>query len=117
MVAPLSAQAPSGATRLFHRPTLMTWNRVPQPIIRMLWSPVVHYRVHSNPTYAFILSQMNPIHAILLSYLQIRFNIILLSYKSSKWGPFFGGFPQNPRMHVSCPHVPRHAPPIFLCLI
>jgi hypothetical protein len=35
---------------------------VDHEILRLLWKPTVHYRVHNSPLPTSVLSQMNPIH-------------------------------------------------------
>ena len=90
-----------------------TWNTVlekltvPQLVKKCpdnLCNLKVHYDVHKCQPVVPILSQMNPVHALLHYFFETRFNIILLSIPgSSKWS-------FSPRFHFSsvCTICPSH---------
>jgi hypothetical protein len=50
-----------------------------QEILRVLWNPKVHHRIHKSPTPVDILSQMNLIHTLKLYFPKTHFNIIIPS--------------------------------------
>lgn len=84
-----------------------------------MWNPRVHYLSYNRPPLVPIVSQMNPVHALISCVFNCNFNIILQSsLKSSKRYPFFrvsykkracsSLHPPARPIHVTCPAQSDH---------
>ena len=82
-----------------------------QEILPILWKANVRYHVHKIPPFLSILRQTKPVHAILTTFLKMRFNII---YSYVFWAVSFPQVsPPKPCKHLStiratCPAYPSH---------
>ena len=74
-------------------------------IPRILWNPVVHYRLHKSPPLAPFLNRISEIHALQIDFFKNHFCISLPSASRSS----LQGSPSKCYMHLCCSctcHVP-----------
>ena len=85
-----------------------------QEISRILWNPKVYYRIHKCLPPVPILSQLDPVHALISCFLKILLNITFPSSPGSSKRTLSLRFRhQNTVYTSSLPHT-LHAPPILI---
>jgi len=104
-------------TYLHARESLKSHNSTSsQEIPRILDNSMIHYRIHNNPPLVPVLSQINPVYALLSAFLKVHIKIILpLTHMSSKWSTSLR-FPHESR-YTPQSFCVSHAPPITCILI
>ena len=95
------------------------WLSASQEILRILWNPKVHYRIHKCPPTVPIQSQLDPVHNPTSDVLKIHINIMNPSMPdSSKWSLTLR-FPHQNLVYASpLPHtryIPRPSHSLRFC--
>ena len=80
-----------------------------QKILRNLWNPKVHYRIHKRLSPVPILSQFDPVHTLTSHFLKSHFNIILLSMPGSPKRSLSLRFPHQNPLYASPLFSPKRA--------
>jgi len=93
------------------------WFAASQEILRILWNPKIHYRIHTRPPNVPIMSQLDSVHTPTSHFLKIHLNIILPSVPGSPQWSCSLRFPHQNRVYTSpLPHTrymprPSHSSP------
>jgi hypothetical protein len=85
-------------------------------ILRLLWNPTVHYRVHKSPPLDLSLCHTNTVHILTTSSFKIHFNIILSSTRRSSEWPLAFSFPTK-SFHAFCIAPMPATCPTYLILL
>jgi hypothetical protein len=90
-------------------PFLKSRKLATQDIFRILWNPMIHYRVHKSPPLVPILSQGNPIHTFYSIYLRTILRLPTHYVLVFPVVSFLLAFPPISYMHSSSSLLTLHA--------